>query len=229
MRSYLTSCKQFTTVKNVSSPLRELTHDVPQGSVLASPPPLLFLIFINDLPEVLTPSTTVDIFGNDTTLSNSATWNEVGTLKIDFGNSILLLEDWSKQNRLHLNIKKTKSMLTTGKRLGSKHLPEDLSLYIKTKNNTKLDQTPSHKLLGVRLDQDLNFDEHVDSVCNKLSKRIGLLRTIKHLLPKQERIILYNSIIKPTLMYGSVVWTKTSNENIRRVFRLQKKRSKSDP
>ena len=90
MRSYLTSRKQFTTVKNVSSPLQELTHGVPQGSVLASPPPppLLFLIFINDLPEVLTPSTTVDIFGNDTTLSNSATWNEVGTLKIDFGNSI---------------------------------------------------------------------------------------------------------------------------------------------
>ena len=112
MRSYLTSRKQFTTVKNVSSPLRELTHGVPQGSVLA---PLLFLIFINDLPEAFTPSTTVDIFADDTTLSNSATWNKVGTLKNDLGNSILLLEDWSKQNRLHLNIKKTKSMLITGK------------------------------------------------------------------------------------------------------------------
>ena len=220
MRSYLTSRKQFTTVKNVSSPLRELTHGVPQGSVLA---PLLFLIFISDLPEAFTPSTTVDIFADDTTLSNSATWNEVGTLKNDLGNSILLLEDWSKQKRQHLNIKKTKSMLITGKRLGSKLLPEDLSLDIKTRNNTKLDQTLSHKLLGVHLDQDLNFDEHVDSMCNKLSKRIGLLRSIKHLLPKQERIILYNSIIKPILMYGSVVWTKTSNENIRRVFRLQKR------
>ena len=78
-------------------------------------------------------------------------------------------------------------------------------------------------MLGVHLDQDLNFDEHVESVCNKLSKRIGLLRSIKHLLPKQERIILYNSIIKPTLMYGSVVRAKTSNENVRRVFRLQKR------
>ena len=97
-------------------------------------------------------------------------WN----MEDDLGNSILLLKDWSKQNRLHLNIKKTKSMLITGKRLGSL-LPEDLSLDIKTRNNTKLDPTPSHKLLGVHLDQDLNFDEHVGSVCNKLSKRIGLL------------------------------------------------------
>ena len=120
-------------------------------------------------------------------------------------------------------------MLITGKRLGSKLLPEDLSLDIKTRNNTKLDQTPSHKLLGVHLDQDLNFDEHVDSVCNKLSKRIGLLRSIKHLLTKQERIIQCNSIIKPTLMYGSVVWTKTSNENIRRVFRLLKRAARVIP
>ena len=54
----------------------------------------------------------------------------------------------------------------------------------KTRNNTKLDQTPFHKLLGVHLHQDLNFDEHVDSVCNKLLKRIGLLRSIKHLLSR---------------------------------------------
>ena len=144
----------------------------------------------------------------------------VGTLRNDRGK---LLEDWSITYRLYLSIKKTKSLLITGKRQGSKLSTEDLTLDIKTGNNNKLEQTSSHKLLVVHLDQDLNFDEHVDSVCNKLFQSIGLLQSIKNFLPKQEGIILCNSLIKPVLMYGSVVWTTSSNENIRRVFRLHER------
>ena len=114
-------------------------------------------------------------------------------------------------------------MLITGKRLGSKLLLKDLALDITMSNDVKLDKVASYKLLGVSFDQNLTFDEHIGTVCKKLTQRIGKLRSIKYSLPKQERILLYNAVIKPVLMYGSDVWTKTSHDNLNRVFRLQKR------
>ena len=90
----------------------------------------------------------MDIFADDTTLSSSSLWNDVGTLRSDLGNSGITSQ----------GLVKTKSMLITGKRLGSKLSPEDLTLGIETSNNIKLDQSSSYKLLGVTLDQKLTFD-----------------------------------------------------------------------
>ena len=56
-----------------------------------------------------------------------------------------------------------------------------------------------------------------------LTKRIGLLRSIRFFLPKKECIQFYISVIKPVLMYSSVIWSMTSQDNLRRVFRLQKR------
>ena len=66
-------------------------------------------------------------------------------------------------------------------------------------------------------------DDHIESLCKKISKRIGLLRSIRYFLPKTEQIQFYNSVIKPVLMYGSVIWSVTSQDNLCRVFRLQKR------
>ena len=86
-----------------------------------------------------------------------------------------------------------------------------------------MDTTTNHKLLGVYVDQDLSFQKHIDYICKKLSQRIGLLRSIKHYLPFTERVLFYNAVIKPILMYGGSVWGSTSKDNIKRVFKLQKR------
>ena len=65
--------------------------------------------------------------------------------------------------------------------------------------------------------------EHVEHLCKKLAKRVGVLRSIRHYLPFNERILFYNATIKPLFLYGGTVWSMTSKENIRRVFRLQKR------
>ena len=81
-----------------------------------------------------------------------------------------------------------------------------------------------YKLLVVHIDQELSFNDHIYRLCvQKLVQRIGTLRSIRHDLPLNERLTLYNATIKPVIMYGSFIWGSTSTNNIRRVFRLQKR------
>ena len=73
------------------------------------------------------------------------------------------------------------------------------------------------------MDDELSFDVHVEKLCTKLSQKIAVFSKIKRCLPHRERIIYYNAMIKPVILYGSTVWTVTSKENINRVLKLQKR------
>ena len=108
-------------------------------------------------------------------------------------------------------------MLVSGKRLGQRL---DLTVSI---NQAELEQVSSHKVLGIVMDHKLSFHEHVDKLCGKLSKRIGLLRKIRTYLPLEERKLYYNAWIKPVMMYGSLIWSTCSKEDLLRVFKLQKR------
>ena len=63
----------------------------------------------------------------------------------------------------------------------------------------------------------------VEQLCKKLTKRIGLLRSITQYFPLNERILFYNTTIKPIFLYCGAIWSSTSKCNIRRIFRLQKR------
>ena len=90
-------------------------------------------------------------------------------------------------------------------------------------NSVELEQVQSHKLLGVIIDTQLNFNEHIDNLCKKLTQRIAVLKKIRRHLPLDQRILYYNTMIKQTMMYGSSVWVSTSVDNLNKVFRLQKR------
>jgi hypothetical protein len=132
--------------------------------------------------------------------------------------------NWSNNNKMFINTKKTKSMLVTGKRLRKKipdeHLQMDFAL-----GSTTVSQVESQKLLGVIVDQDLAYEDHIDSLCKQISKRLGLLKHVSPYLKKQQREIYYNGIIKPKLMYmyGRAVWSCCSKENLDRILKLQKR------
>ncbi|PFX18378.1 putative RNA-directed DNA polymerase from transposon BS [Stylophora pistillata] len=216
-RSYLADRQQYVNINGCTSSPLGITHGVPQGSILG---PLLFLTFINDLPQVISNST-VDVYADDTTFSSSAHCT-LGTTAVEakLQEDIDSLCAWSTQNRMVLNAGKTKSILVTGKRLKSRVADPSLKLQA---NGTAIEQVIHQKLLGVTIDQELTFKEHVDKLCKKLSKKIGLLKKLCTYLPIEERLLFYNALIKPVMMYGSIVWTYCSKEDLMRVFRLQKR------
>ena len=177
--------------------------------------PVLFLIFINDLPTLLKKSVP-DIYADDTTISYSTSYKIAPqALRNGLQLDIEDLQKWSNANRMTLNENKTKTMLVTGKRLDKRLVNRKLKIQI---NNKDIRQVEVYSLLGVKLDGRLSFDEHIESLYKKLSQRIAVLRKIKSFLPIEQRIIYYNAMIKQPMMYASAVWSSCSIENLRRVL-----------
>ena len=99
---FLHNRMQRTVIRrSAQSSSQTLTHGVPQGSVLS---PLLFLVFINDLPKGVSQPTTVDIFADDTaTLSLSSPYTDTSGLCSKLCESTRELVNWSRNNRFNLN------------------------------------------------------------------------------------------------------------------------------
>ena len=115
-----------------------------------------------------------------------------------------------------LNPSKTK--LVTGQRLEKKLDSQTLNLM---SLGNSIEQVNSDRLLGLIIDGKLNCEERIDELSRKLAQRLGVLAK-KNLLIK-ERKLFYNSIIKPIMLYGSIVWDSCSSENIDKIYKLQER------
>ena len=160
LASYLKGRRSSVAIGGVQSEYRLITHGVPQGSVLG---PLLFIIFVNDLPNSVSQST-VDIYVGDTTLSTSVVVSDLPAIQQRLQDDINKIADWTSDNKMVLNASKTKSLLVTGKRLEKKAPDTNFKLSC---NGSDIEQITSHKLLGVKLDNHLSFTEHIDDICKK--------------------------------------------------------------
>ncbi len=75
--------------------------------------------------------------------------------------------------------------------------------------------------LGMWIDKNLNWNYHVDKMCSKLSRRLGILLRVKFNLPKETLFMLYNSIVLPLFDYGDVVYGNYSAITLKRLQVLQ--------
>ena len=75
-------------------------------------------------------------------------------------------------------------------------------------DDSVIEQVSSHKILGVVIDSQMNYESHIDELCKKLSKRKGLV-LLKHISPflkQRQRETYNNGVVKPILLYGSMIW-----------------------
>jgi hypothetical protein len=211
LKNYLSNRKQSVKIENSVSSELPVTCGVPQGSILG---PLLFLIYINDLPNALTSCNPI-MYADDTNLFLSG--KNIDEMKNKFNTDLVALTKYLKCNRLSLNVSKTHSMLFT---LNNSLRDSSLSLSI---DGSIIDTVKCINFLGVKIDNKLNFSEHITHTCNKVSKSIGIIRKISKTVNRPTLLMLYNSLILPYLTYCNMIWGKSANIHINRLFILQKK------
>ena len=210
--SYLTGREQCTCVNNsLSSPLR-VKHGVPQGSILG---PLLFNIYINDLPTVCVHCK-VELFVDDSKLyvsfSNKDIDNAMESLKID----LTRIASWCCANRLLIN--PTKTMFCV---FGSSQMLKRTAVPPVTFLGKELLTVDSVKDLGVILDRHLSFNEHISTLVSDLMSKLYMINRIRHLLDQPTLLLVINSLVFSKLFYCSSVWSGTSKANVSKLQLVQ--------
>ena len=220
-KSYLTDRSQYVHVDGVNSDRIGVTSGVPQGSILG---PLLFNVFMNDISNV-SSSLKFILFADDTTVLLSG--RNITELVDSMNKELSNLSEWIICNNLLLNINKTCCMLF-GPRIVTNLV--DFSLYI---NSFAISRVNSIKFLGIVIEDNLSWREHIEQTSNKIAKNIGVLFKISYRLPNRIIKMLYYAIIYPYLLYGLALWgnspvshlnliRKTQNSYLRLLFHLNK-------
>lgn len=94
-------------------------------------------------------------------------------------------------------------------------------------DKAEISKVPSQKRLGVTLYRNMAYDSHVDDLCKKLSKHIGLFKHSSPYLQRKQRETCYKGVMKPTLMYGSTVWDSSFAESLQRVSQASEEGGKN--
>ena len=217
LNSYLTDRKQQVTIDNTKSDFKPISCGVPQGSILG---PLLFLLFINDLP-LYTNNVFTDLYADDTTLYDIQ--DSLEQLENNLQSALNSLHIWCKQNGMKLNSSKTKVMLVTSNQKRQRLTNENLDLIF---NNESLNMISNDKILGVFVDNNLTWSEHIKFLTKKISSNTWLLSKIKRFLSTDHRVQFYKSYIQPHLDFCNIVWGSSSDANKQKIFKLQKRACK---
>ena len=182
--------------------------------------PILFLLFINDLPNATSFLTL--LFADDTTFQIS----DIDT-EFLFDKANLELEkasNWFQANKLTLNVKKTKYMLFQEKNNNSNVGTLQLKLGNKIVEQVGTNYTEKYfKFVGHVLDDSLLWVGHVEHICKKLASSNYAINSTKNFLPKKVRLALYYSLFNSHLNYGNLLWSCANKKSLGKIENLQKK------
>ena len=165
--------------------------------------PLLFIVYSNDLPDVV-KHTQVSLYADDTVLYCFSA-NPID-LEEQLNADLHTVCDWLRDNKLTLNIKKTKAMV-----IGSNRKLSNTSSATVHVNGNTIENVEHFSYLGVTLSTTMTWNEHVTNLSSKVNKRLGLLKRIIHLLPHNARLLFYNCLVLPLFDCGDLVWGDKDN------------------
>ena len=203
--SYLKNRKQSVRLNKTISDQQNVDSGVPQGSILG---PLLFIITTNDISKAL-EQYDISIYADDMQILVKG--KDLKHMQTTLEKAIKEANKYYNENSLLCNPTKTEVILFgTEKQLNKR----TLEIYVEGENETKLLKGEKHiKILGIYLDQHLNWTKQTSYVKQKATNNIRMLHRINYCLPRKQQRILYDSLVVPHFSYGDIIWMNCSQQN----------------
>ena len=208
-QSYLTRRFQYVYVNDSTSNKLEVKCGVPQGSILGS---TLFSLYVNDLPKI--SEFNVRLFADDTVLIMSD--RDLQNLNKTANAEVKKIENWLSSNKLTLNHDKTNFMLFTPRK-------KFLHNFALNMHNKSVNKTSVAKYLGILVNDNLKWNDHIKYLCKKVSQICGLFCYLRHYVRQNTLLKLHNSFVRSHLLYGILTWGSTNNTVLHPLQVLQNK------
>jgi len=207
IQSYLNGRKQVMQANNTTSESREIISGVPQRSILG---PLLFNIMVNDLLESF-PNAFA--YADDTVIYSITPNLDQSTLEA--ASLFKTVKAWYTDNNFVINVSKTQACIFTNRKLTTyPHVDLD---------EAKIQVNPCIKLLGVTLDSNLTFGEHISQVIASTNRLIYLFRKTRTYMNVPSALMFYTTYIRPHLTYCPALLL---NSNITLLEKLEAQQNK---
>ena len=211
IKDYLSNRYQYVVFEEFESQKKLIKCGVPQGSILG---PLLFLLYINDLPAVSDIVLPI-IFADDTNvfLKGRCIENMIGVMNTELEK----IYKWLNANKLSLNINKTQYMIFHSRRT------QPIRNSNLTINGIRIEYVEYTKFLGVHIDSCMTWEKHIHHTKSKIARGIAIISKARQVFNVATLITLYYSFIYPYLTYCIEVWGKAPDIHLQKLFQLQKR------
>ena len=207
LASFLSHRSQYVILDNQKSDTTRVLSGVPQGTVLA---PLLFLMYINDLPSFI--HNKIKLYADDVLLYCRIT-SPSDCVKLQ--QDLNLLVHWANKWKMTFNILKCEFLRVTNQQNPILH-----TYYIES---SPIKEVSCAKYLGVTIDNKLSFNQHIQSISSKANQvNAFIYRNLRH-CPSTVKCNCYKSMVRPILEYASIVWDPHTQSNINKIEAVQRR------
>ena len=205
--SYLLNRKQRVKIGDSRSEWLNLIKGVPQGSILG---PLLFNIFLNDIFYSMNG---LYNYADDNTISRHG--ETVSIVKNQLEDATKCALQWFSDNEMQANPSKFQALL-----LGKDSEKSNISFNIE---GATITPSTSVNLLGIEIDNKLNFSKHISNICSRAGKQLSALARLSKKLNLDTKLLIFNSFILSNFNYCPLVWHHCSIVNSRKIEKIQER------